>query len=107
VKKEIVPIFQKLAKDDQDSVRLLVIESCVALAKMFDTEEKTSLVLPVVRATSVDKSWRVRYMMAEHFVEVRFAVFAISLHSIMLTSVALSSSCSCAMRWAQRSLKRN
>ena len=71
VKKEIVPIFQKLAKDDQDSVRLLVIESCVALAKMFDQEEKTSLVLPVVRATSVDKSWRVRYMMAEHFVEVR------------------------------------
>lgn len=70
VKKEFVPIFQKLAKDDQDSVRLLIIESCVALAKMFDQDEKTNLVLPTVRACSVDKSWRVRYMMAEHFVEV-------------------------------------
>jgi len=69
-----VPIFQKLAKDDQDSVRLLIIESCVALAKMFDQEEKTTLVLPTVRACSADKSWRVRYMMAEHFVEVALLV---------------------------------
>eukprot|EP01087_Luapelamoeba_hula_P024695 TRINITY_DN949_c0_g1_i1.p1 TRINITY_DN949_c0_g1~~TRINITY_DN949_c0_g1_i1.p1 ORF type:complete len:586 (+),score=99.05 TRINITY_DN949_c0_g1_i1:135-1892(+) len=70
VKDEIVPLFKRLSEDDQDSVRLLVVETCVALARMFSTEEKIQLVLPTVRLSATDKSWRVRYMMAEHFVEL-------------------------------------
>jgi serine/threonine-protein phosphatase 2A regulatory subunit A len=65
-----LPIFEKLAADDQDSVRLLTVEGCVAIASMLAPEENTSLLLPTIRNCLNDKSWRVRYMAAVHFVEV-------------------------------------
>jgi serine/threonine-protein phosphatase 2A regulatory subunit A len=34
VKAELIPAFTKLAKDDQDSVRLLTVDACVALANL-------------------------------------------------------------------------
>jgi len=36
VKSEIVPVFQALAKDEQDSVRLLSVETCVAISQILD-----------------------------------------------------------------------
>lgn len=70
IKEEFLPTFDKLASDDQDSVRLLTVEGCVAIASMFTFEENTSLILPLVRNAINDKSWRVRYMAATHFCEV-------------------------------------
>jgi serine/threonine-protein phosphatase 2A regulatory subunit A len=70
VKDELLPVFEKLAVDEQDSVRLLSIESCVAIATVLSIEENNSLLLPIIRNCTVDKSWRVRYMVASHFVEV-------------------------------------
>jgi len=64
----IEPMFNHLAKDDQDSVRLLAVENCVALATLLkDKEELNKFILPTVRACAEDKSWRVRYMVAENF----------------------------------------
>jgi serine/threonine-protein phosphatase 2A regulatory subunit A len=70
VKSDIIPIFQLLADDDQDSVRLLAVENCVAIGKMLTPEENILHVLPVVRKCAHDKSWRVRYMVADKFTEV-------------------------------------
>ncbi len=63
-------MFEKLALDDQDSVRLLTVEGCVALGSMLSPEENNIALLPLIRNTLNDKSWRVRYMAAVHFVEV-------------------------------------
>ena len=80
VKDELIPTFQALAADEQDSVRLLSVENCVAIALMFSQDENVSVVLPVVRNCYNDKSWRVRYMVAEKFCDVRLL-----LHCVLTT----------------------
>ena len=39
IKNEIVPLFRTLAKDDQDSVRLLTVGACVEIAKILKEED--------------------------------------------------------------------
>ena len=71
LKSDLMQMFMKLSHDDQDSVRLLAVENCVAIAKMLTPEENVQHVLPTIRNASQDKSWRVRYMVAKHFTAVR------------------------------------
>ena len=55
----------------QDSVRLLTVEFAVSLASMLTPEECSSLLSQHLRTMVADKSWRVRYMVSEHFAMVR------------------------------------
>lgn len=68
---DALPIYRKLATDDQDSVRLLTIEDMIAIAKQLDHAEVKEQLSAQIRQSVNDKSWRVRYMVANHFVEVR------------------------------------
>lgn len=65
-------MYRKLCSDDQDSVRLLTVEDLIAIAKEFSGPEVKEQLLPQIRQSVQDKSWRVRYMVANHFVEVSF-----------------------------------
>jgi serine/threonine-protein phosphatase 2A regulatory subunit A len=77
-------MFVALAQDEQDSVRLLAVENCVAVAALLSADENSTLVLPVVRACTQDKSWRVRYMVAEQLTQVRDSdVFGIPMPSCL------------------------
>lgn len=62
-------MYRKLASDDQDSVRLLTVEDLIAIAKQLDPAEVKEQLLVQIRQSVSDKSWRVRYMVANHFVE--------------------------------------
>ncbi|KAI9363418.1 armadillo-type protein [Zopfochytrium polystomum] len=62
---ELIPLFSNLAQDEQDSVRLLT------LLRM---PESRTLLLSNLRNLCLDKSWRVRYMIAEKFVALSKAV---------------------------------
>lgn len=72
----VIDLYKFLASDNQDSVRLHVIEVAAALAASFvknksseqSKELSISIVKPVLIATSQDASWRVRYMVADCFV---------------------------------------
>jgi len=55
----------------QDSVRLLAEENCAGIAMLLSNADKEQLILPTLREAANDKSWRVRYMVADKFVEVR------------------------------------
>lgn len=66
----MIPLYRKLSSDDQDSVRLLTAQDLIAIAGILDHEETKSYLLPSIRSAVSDKSWRVRYMVADHFVEV-------------------------------------
>ena len=66
----VIPLFQKLSQDDQDSVRLLTVEVLAALAKRVNEGERKELLLPAFATLSTDKAWRVRYMVASKYVEV-------------------------------------
>ncbi|KGB79077.1 protein phosphatase 2 (formerly 2A), regulatory subunit A [Cryptococcus deuterogattii 99/473] len=65
---ELIPMYRKLAGDDQDSVRLLTIPDLIALAAALSDEETKINLLEPMRASITDKSWRVRYMVANEFV---------------------------------------
>lgn len=66
---EIVPTYMKLAKDEQDSVRLLAVvnSGSIGLALGLDGVLSEQWVLPIVKAGSVDLSWRVRHRLAKNF----------------------------------------
>ncbi|ORX37393.1 armadillo-type protein [Kockovaella imperatae] len=71
---DLLPLYRKLASDDQDSVRLLTIPDLIAFAQNLSPEEVKEYLLDVMRASVSDKSWRVRYMVANEFVGLAEAV---------------------------------
>jgi serine/threonine-protein phosphatase 2A regulatory subunit A len=84
---EMIPLFQHLAGDDQDSVRLLTVEILVAIAETVPKEQQSShgVLLTALRTLFEDKSWRVRYMVAEKFEQVRVpfsTVYILSTNSL-------------------------
>jgi serine/threonine-protein phosphatase 2A regulatory subunit A len=62
VKSEIISLWSSLAQDEQDSVRLLAVEACVAIAALLQNDDIEQHVMPVLRSAAEDKSWRVRYI---------------------------------------------
>lgn len=71
---EMIPLFQYLASDDQDSVRLLTVDILISIAEEIPKEQQPShgVLLTSLRALFEDKSWRVRYMVADRYEKVRF-----------------------------------
>eukprot|EP00434_Breviolum_minutum_P021768 symbB.v1.2.019214.t1/scaffold1565.1/size111341/1 len=63
---DLLEVFEKLAKDEQDSVRLLAINNCIALGRIASAPEWKEQIMEVLRACAEEKSWRVRYMMADN-----------------------------------------
>uniref|UniRef100_A0A8C5P2H4 Protein phosphatase 2, regulatory subunit A, beta n=1 Tax=Jaculus jaculus TaxID=51337 RepID=A0A8C5P2H4_JACJA len=57
-----------------DSVRLLAVEACVSIAELLSQDDLETLVMPTLRQAAEDKSWRVRYMVADKFSELQKAV---------------------------------
>ncbi|XP_033119859.1 serine/threonine-protein phosphatase 2A 65 kDa regulatory subunit A alpha isoform-like [Anneissia japonica] len=78
VKGDLIPMFVNLAGDEQDSVRLLAVEACVAIAGLLTDEDKENLIMPTLRECAGDKSWRVRYMVADKFTEVMIGIQQLS-----------------------------
>lgn len=74
---EMIPLFQHLVSDDQDSVRLLTVETLISIAEVVPKEQQAShgVLLTSLRNLIEDKSWRVRYMIADRFEKVWHAVF--------------------------------
>lgn len=65
-----LPIYRKLQQDDQDSVRLLTVEDLIVITKRLSPPEVKEQLLRQIKQSIGDKSWRVRYMAAQHFNEV-------------------------------------
>ncbi|KAF2729625.1 protein phosphatase PP2A regulatory subunit A [Polyplosphaeria fusca] len=73
---EMIPLFQHLAQDDQDSVRLLTVDILIAIAEAVPKEQQSShgVLLTSLRSLFEDKSWRVRYMVADRYEKIAKAV---------------------------------
>jgi len=67
---EALPVYRRLAADDQDSVRLLTIQDLIAISQQLTPAEVKDHLLTQIRQALTDKSWRVRYMVSNNFVEV-------------------------------------
>ena len=53
---------------------MLAVEACVSMAELLQQEDVEQLVMPTLRQCAEDKSWRVRYMVADKFTELQKAV---------------------------------
>jgi len=73
---DMIPLFQHLAQDEQDSVRLLTVEVLISIAEAVPKEQQSShgVLLNALRNLFEDKSWRVRYMVADRFEKTAKAV---------------------------------
>lgn len=73
---EMIPFFQHLAQDEQDSVRLLTVEVLISIAEVVPKEQQAShgVLLTSLRNLIEDKAWRVRYMVADRFEKIAKAV---------------------------------
>ncbi|KAK1827246.1 armadillo-type protein [Podospora conica] len=73
---EMIPMFQHLVQDDQDSVRLLAVEILISIAEVVPKEQQAShgVILTSLRSLIEDKSWRVRYMISDKFEKIAKAV---------------------------------
>ena len=70
VMSEAIPWYVAMAADDQDSVRLLTVDSTIAFAEVLSNADSKVHLLTTLRSQCADKSWRVRYVIAEKFVKV-------------------------------------
>eukprot|EP00343_Euplotes_focardii_P006651 CAMPEP_0205821620 /NCGR_PEP_ID=MMETSP0206-20130828/8561_1 /ASSEMBLY_ACC=CAM_ASM_000279 /TAXON_ID=36767 /ORGANISM="Euplotes focardii, Strain TN1" /LENGTH=576 /DNA_ID=CAMNT_0053117239 /DNA_START=6 /DNA_END=1736 /DNA_ORIENTATION=+ len=67
---EILPVFRKLAQDEQDQIRLLCIESLVPLATYLTKEENQVNTIGALLVAGEDKNWKVRLTFAKNFAEL-------------------------------------
>ncbi|KAL3068130.1 hypothetical protein niasHS_011037 [Heterodera schachtii] len=74
LKNEITQMFEDLAKDEQDSVRLLSVEAGIVIVGLLSEDSaKLAQVKPIAVSLVQDKSWRVRYMAADKIVQIQQA----------------------------------
>eukprot|EP00826_Nyctotherus_ovalis_P061033 TRINITY_DN8641_c0_g3_i1.p2 TRINITY_DN8641_c0_g3~~TRINITY_DN8641_c0_g3_i1.p2 ORF type:complete len:262 (-),score=33.38 TRINITY_DN8641_c0_g3_i1:16-801(-) len=66
---EALEMFQEFNKDEQDSVRLMSIENLLALKKA-NVSLPDEAIKEMIKTWAEDKSWRIRYMVAEKICEL-------------------------------------
>lgn len=71
---DLLPLFTTLAADDQDSVRHLTVADLIAIAQQLNPRETQELLGNGIRNLWSDKSWRVRYSVADNWVALAVAV---------------------------------
>lgn len=67
VLQEILPIFRQLSQDEQDTIRVMCLESLIPMAKHLTKEENQIHTLGTLLAAGEDKSWKVRLAFAKNF----------------------------------------
>lgn len=67
---EILPLFRRLAQDEQDTIRIICIESLIPLATYLTKEENQVNTLGATLAAGEDKNWKVRLTFAQCFSEL-------------------------------------
>lgn len=72
VTQEMVPVFQTLASDEQDSVRLLAVAVAGSVGKALgmDASLNADLIFPVIKNGCIDLSWRVRNNLSREYATV-------------------------------------
>lgn len=68
---DISPLLKATVEDDQDYVRFMAVETCIAMcAKLGSQEKAVEQILPFAKQLATDSAWRVRYMAATQFCDV-------------------------------------
>eukprot|EP00053_Salpingoeca_punica_P008543 m.76559 g.76559 ORF g.76559 m.76559 type:complete len:581 (+) comp14642_c0_seq1:206-1948(+) len=71
IKSDYLPMLTFLLQDDQDTVRLLAVGDILPFARMLPQEDAAQLLIPHLHTASKDRSWRVRFVVAEKWTELQ------------------------------------
>jgi len=72
---DIIPLFNKLVSDEQDSVRLLAVMAAKEIgAVLKDETDNLNNIFPTIRNACNDRSWRVRHNIAKTFFDLASAL---------------------------------
>ncbi|EGR34046.1 protein phosphatase 2 regulatory subunit A, alpha isoform, putative [Ichthyophthirius multifiliis] len=66
----LIQSVKQLISDEQDLVRVLVLNSLKLIAKVLKKDENKQHTLPIIIAATEDKSWRVRLSLSKIFPEI-------------------------------------
>lgn len=64
---DMIPIVKVLINDEQDSVRLVCLDSIVEMSKSFPKEMNKSTIIPILIPMIRDRAWKVRIKIATNF----------------------------------------
>jgi hypothetical protein len=67
---EIIPILNKLSKDEQDTVRVMCLKALIPISKPLSDEENQSHTIPTLKELGKDKSWKVRVSFTNNFLSL-------------------------------------
>jgi len=67
---DLFTVFANFYQDEQDSVRMQLIDSCVHFAKVLSKSQIKEHLIPYIKKFAVDKSWRIRYLVADKLMEL-------------------------------------
>jgi serine/threonine-protein phosphatase 2A regulatory subunit A len=71
---DLFAAFLQITQDEQDSVRLLSVKIVFSFAEKMTLKEKEEHLFPVINGLFLDKSWRVRFVVAENFSSIAAVV---------------------------------
>lgn len=71
LEKEVLEIVNSLIKDDQDLVRIYIVDVVITLAGIINPQKHQQLLFPLFNLLAEDQSWRVKYAVCEKAQEVK------------------------------------
>lgn len=67
---ELLNVFSRFYKDEQDIVRMQGIDSCVCFSHQLPPTKVNAYLLPYIKKFAEDKSWRIRYLVADRIMDL-------------------------------------
>lgn len=70
LEKDIMEMIGTIIKDDQDLVRIYMVEALIPLAGLLPPQKHHSVLIPLFNILAEDQSWRIKYAICERCQEV-------------------------------------
>ena len=67
--RELLANFDRLSKDEHDSVKILAMDNCLEFLKVLPPTRAAGL-LPFIKSYAESEAWRLRYLVADKIVEL-------------------------------------
>lgn len=71
---DMLPLLKNLVNDDQDSVRVLCVDSIIEISKAFSKELNKANIIPILIHMIRDKAWRVRIKLSNSYAQIAEAM---------------------------------
>ena len=69
-----MPIFKNQINDDQESVRVLCIDSLIKIVEVFTKDLNKTHMIPILIQFTRDRAWKVRMNLAKVFPQITVAI---------------------------------